>query len=93
MVFPITFHDKIINKMQDLLISGQNPYSLSASKSAVVAHQSKPSDLPASVHSLYCLPSYLKGNTHGCPLAFPCNVKVSRRKKGLRGHMKIIIKS
>lgn len=80
MVSSAMFYDKLINKIKNLLISGQNPYSLSASKSAAVAHQSQPSDLPASVQSLYCLSSYLKGNTHGCPLAFPCNVKISRGK-------------
>lgn len=68
-------------KMQNLHFNGQNPYNWSVSKSVVVAHQSQPSGLPASVHSEYHLPFTLKGNTQGAPYAFPSNVNRSKETK------------
>lgn len=65
----------------DLLPVGQNPYKWSASKSGVVAHQSKPSDLPAAVHPAYRLPLSWKGKAHAAPLAFPNSVKRSEGAK------------
>lgn len=65
----------------DLLVAGQNPYKWSLSKSGVVAHQSKPSDLPAAVQSAYHLPLNRKGKTHGAPLEFPKSVNRSEGEK------------
>lgn len=65
----------------DLLPAGQSPYKWSLSKSGVVAHQNKPSDLPAAVQSAYHLPLSRKGKTHGAPLEFPNSVNRSEGGK------------
>lgn len=66
----------------DLLAAGQSPYKWSSSKLDVVAHQSKPSALPAAVHSPYHLPLNRKGKAHGAPLEFPNSVNRSEVAKG-----------
>lgn len=67
--------------MWDLPAAGQSPYKWSTSKSGVVAHQNRPSDLPAAVHSAYHLPLNRKGKAHGAPLEFPNNVNRSEGAK------------
>lgn len=67
--------------MWDLLAAGQNPNKWSSSKLGVVAHQNKPSDLPAAVHSAYHLPLKRKGKAHGAPLEFPNSVNMSEGEK------------
>lgn len=54
---------------------GQNPYMVSVSKLAVVAHQRYPSFRPSVVHESYFTPWNTKGKTHGASLLFPSNVK------------------
>lgn len=65
----------------DLLPVGQNPYKWSLSKSGVVAHQSKLSDLSAAVYSVYHVPLSWNGKAQGALLAFPNSVNRSEGAK------------